>query len=75
LLASKQKRSLRLRQLVRRLANQKLAVGPHVVGFGVDLDLRRRAIVDHALLADLAACVLNRNEAPLHLALALDEPA
>ena len=40
---SKQKVPLRHRQLVGRLADEKLAVGPHVVGFRVDLDLRRRA--------------------------------
>src|ERR1700722_5879172 len=72
--ASKQKVLLRHRQLVRRLADQKLAVRPHVVSLGVDLDLRRRAIVDHALFADLAARVLDRDQAPLHLELAL-EPA
>src|SRR5579871_3699793 len=60
---SKQKVPLRHRQLVRRLAHEQLAVGGHVVGLGVDLDLRRRAVVDHALLADLAARVLDRNEA------------
>src|ERR1700721_2152569 len=70
----KQKVLLRHRQNVGRLADQKLAVGPHVISLGVDLDLRRRAIVDHAFLADLAARVLDRDQAPLHLELSL-EPA
>lgn len=73
-LASKQKIPLRHRQLVRRFAHQQLAVRPHVIGLGVDLDLRRRAIVDHALLADLAARVLDRDQAPLHVELARQAP-
>jgi hypothetical protein len=39
---SKQKTPLRHRLLLRRLADQKLAVGLHIVSLGVDLDLRRR---------------------------------
>jgi hypothetical protein len=42
--SSKQKVPLRHRQLLGRLADQKLAVRPHVVGFGIDLDLRRRVV-------------------------------
>jgi hypothetical protein len=66
----KQKAQLRHRQLVDQLAHQKFAVGPHVIGFGIDLDLRRRAIVDHALLADFAGCFRARPTPP-HLKLAL----
>ena len=38
----------------RRLAGEDLAVGAHLVGLRVDLDRRRRVVVDHALLGDLA---------------------
>src|SRR5271166_5484730 len=54
---SKQKIPLRHRHLVRWLADQKLPVGRHVVGLRVDLDLRRGAIVDEALLAKLTQAI------------------
>src|SRR4029077_18403802 len=66
-----QKIPLRHRQLVRRLADVKIARGPPGVGFGGDLDPLRRATVGRGLLADLPARVLDRDQAPLHLELAL----
>src|SRR3712207_6740646 len=48
------------------LADEQLAVGAHVVGFGIDLDDGRGVVEDHALLADAAANVLDRHEGLLH---------
>ncbi len=67
--ASKQKIPLRHRELLRRLADQQLAVRRHGVGLGIDCDLRRRAVVDHVLLAQTPAGVLDRDEALLHFQL------
>ena len=48
---------------VGRLAGQKLAVGAHLVGLGIDLDLGAERIVHHVLLADLARA-LHRQQRP-----------
>src|SRR5688500_3456120 len=60
---SKQEIPLRHRQHRRRLAGQELAVGAHLVGFGIDLDLGAERVVDHVLLADLAGA-LDRQHRP-----------
>jgi hypothetical protein len=41
---SKQKVPLRHRQLVDRLAHQKLAVGPNVIGLGIDFDMSDKGV-------------------------------
>ncbi len=51
---SKQEIPLRHRQLVGWFADQELAVGGHGVGFEVDFDLRRCAVVDQDFFADCA---------------------
>ena len=51
--------ALRHRQDIRRFAGQEHAIGGHGIGFRVDPELGRRAIVNHAFLADAAARVLN----------------
>src|SRR5262249_51345762 len=47
---SEQEVALRHRQHLGRCAGEQLAVGGHLVSLGIDLDLRRRAVVHHALL-------------------------
>ena len=49
---SKKKIPLRHRKLLRRLADEELAVGADLVAFRIDADLGRRVIVDHGALAD-----------------------
>ena len=50
-----------MRQHLRRLAREQLAVGAHFVGLGVHLDPRLPVVVDHVLLADPAR-VLHRHQ-------------
>src|SRR5438105_2398889 len=59
---SEEKITLRHRQRLRGRAGQKLAVGAYLIGFGIDLDVGRSAIVNHALLGDAAARVLHGNQ-------------
>src|SRR5438132_4570443 len=59
--SSEQKVPLRHRQHVGWRAGQKLAVGGDLVGLRIDGDGRRRRIVHHVLLAELA-CILDRDE-------------
>src|SRR3954452_22384603 len=47
-----QKVALRHRQALRRLAGEQFTVGPHLIGFGIDVDVGRGAVVDHRLLGD-----------------------
>src|SRR5579863_5787046 len=49
---SEQKISLSQRQDLCWFAGQQLAVGPHLVGLRINLDVGRRRIVDHIALAD-----------------------
>src|SRR3546814_11278354 len=51
-----QKIALGERQLGRRLADELLAVGAHLIGFGVDLDVMQRVLPLHLGLA-YPACV------------------
>src|SRR5262249_56827218 len=46
---------LRHRQYLGRSAGEQLAVGTHLVGLGVDLDIRRRVVVVHALLRNITS--------------------
>jgi hypothetical protein len=52
--------ALRHRQYFGRRAGQEFAVGAHLIGFRIDLDLRRGTVMDHALLGDPATGVLHR---------------
>jgi hypothetical protein len=52
--------ALRHRQHFGGRAGQEFAVGAHLIGFRIDLDLRRGAVMDHALLGDPATGVLHR---------------
>ena len=58
---SEQEIPLRHRQHLGRRAGEQLAVGAHLVGFRIDLDVGRGAVVHHALLGDVAG-VLDRDE-------------
>src|SRR5580704_15713310 len=57
---SKQKVPLRQRQDVSRVAPQQLAVGPHLVRVGIDVDLRQRIVHHEILLAERATAVHGR---------------
>src|SRR5271165_6181999 len=65
-----QKVALRHRQHLGGRAGEELAVGAHLVGFRVDLDAGRGAVVHHALFGDAAAGVLHRDELLLDAELA-----
>src|SRR3546814_11636492 len=54
-----QKIALGERQLGRRLADEQLAVGAHLIGFGIDLDVRQRVVQLHLGLA-YPACEIGR---------------
>ena len=50
---SEQEIALRHRQLAGRLATEQLAVGPHLVGFGIDFESWQPAVMHHVGLAHL----------------------
>src|SRR4051812_651585 len=60
--ASIHKVSLRHRQDLGGLAGQEFAIRADLIGFGIDLDDGRRIVMDHALLGDAAADILDRVE-------------
>ena len=72
---SKHKIPLRHRQPLSRFAHQQLPVRRHRIGLRIDLNVRRRVVVDKTLFRDAAARVLHRDEAFLHLQLARQAPA
>src|SRR3546814_4281 len=59
-----QKIALGERQLGRRLADEQLAVGAHLIGFGIDLDVRQRVVQLHLGLA-YPACVPDGQHHPV----------
>src|SRR5476651_2337280 len=58
---SEKKIPLRHRQHLGGCAGEQLAVGAHLVGFRIDLDVGRGVVVDHAFLVDRAR-LLDRDE-------------
>src|SRR5439155_25641131 len=58
---SEQEIALRHRQHLGRRAGEQFAVGGDLVGFRIDLNVGRRAVVHHAFLADVAR-VLDGNQ-------------
>src|SRR3954465_15480736 len=51
--ASKQEVALGERQNLGRITDEKFTVGPDLIGFRIDFDMRSQVVVDHLFLTDV----------------------